>query len=117
MRDQRITTVRILCTLIVIGMLAVTSWASLEKGVLQGYIDVLSQRWSAATLADAYAGFLTFFFWVWYKETTAVARITWFALIMAFGNIAMSAYVILTIARAGKNATVKTVLLNAQDNA
>ena len=57
----------------------------------------VSNPWAMATLWDAYFGFITFFVWVCYKETSMAPRIVWFVLIMALGNIAMSAYVLVQL--------------------
>jgi hypothetical protein len=50
-----------------------------------------------ATLFDAYFGFLTFFVWVCFKERRLAAKVIWFVLIMALGNIAMSGYVLIQL--------------------
>ena len=55
--------------------------------------------WAVATLWDAYCGFITFFCWVCYKESSMAPRVVWFLLIMALGNIAMSFYVLLQLFR------------------
>ena len=59
----------------------------------------MSDVWFQATLLDAYFGFLTFYVWVAWKERSLAGRVLWFVLIMAFGNMAMSAYVILQLVR------------------
>lgn len=56
-----------------------------------------SNPWAMATLWDAYFGFITFFVWVCYKQSSTVARMVWFVLIGALGNIAMSAYVLIQL--------------------
>jgi hypothetical protein len=66
--------------------------------------------WAVATLYDAYAGFITFFVWVAYKERTPGRRILWFVLIMCLGNIAMSAYVLRELFRLPKNEKVESIL-------
>ena len=53
--------------------------------------------WAVATLYDAYFGFITFFCWVAYRECSNLSRGIWFLLIMALGNIAMSAYVLIQL--------------------
>src|SRR5215469_10919978 len=55
--------------------------------------------WAVATLYDAYFGFTTFFVWVCFKERRLAAKIVWFVMIMALGNIAMSFYVLLQLFR------------------
>src|SRR5215470_2310792 len=48
---------------------------------------------SIAALYDAYFGFVTFFCWLRRREQSLGIKIVWFILIMALGNMAMSAYV------------------------
>ena len=70
---------------------ALLAAAGLASGLL---LAPRANPWAVATLFDAYFGFTTFFVWVYFKERTNAARILWFFLIMALGNIAMSAYVL-----------------------
>ncbi len=73
-------------------MLAVTSWASLQCPLFGVPRAVATHPWFIATLFDAYWGFITFYVWVCYKQTTLIARLAWFVAIMLLGNIAMAAY-------------------------
>src|SRR5438270_4441386 len=57
----------------------------------------VANPWAMATLWDAYFGFTTFFVWVCYKERQMGLRLLWLLLIMALGNIAMSAYVLIQL--------------------
>ena len=82
---------------IILLMLAVTTWATLEENVLAGFFHVTNYRWGWATLADAYFGFLTFYCWVAYREKTTRARIGWFVAIMTTGNMAMSVYILMQL--------------------
>ena len=59
----------------------------------------VANPWAMATLWDAYFGFTTFFVWVCFKERLWGMRVLWFVLIMALGNIAMSAYVLIQLLR------------------
>lgn len=102
---------RVLCYSILILMLSVTTWASLDKNVLEGTIEVLKEPWAVATLADAYCGFLTFYAWVFYKETSWIARISWFLAIMILGNFAMSGYLLVLLMRLGPSARPEDLLL------
>ena len=72
-------------------MLAVTSWASLQCPLFGVPRAVATHPWFIATLFDAYWGFITFYVWVCYKQTTLIARLAWFVAIMLLGNIAMAA--------------------------
>jgi uncharacterized protein DUF1475 len=69
-----------------------------------------SNPWAMATLWDAYFGFITFFVWVCYKEASMAMRILWFVLIMALGNIAMSAYVLVQLFRLKPDESVGNVI-------
>ena len=105
------TRLKFLFTAILAGMVGVTAWASLRENVLIGLAKVLREPWAAATLADAYAGFLTFFAWVWYKERSPASRALWFVLIMLLGNIAMAAYALIILARLPPGAGPERLLL------
>jgi hypothetical protein len=78
-----------------------TGWAATQQSVLRwsGLTSGPDRYWTIATLMDAYFGFLTFYVWVLFKEPRWLPRIAWFAAIMLFGNMAMSAYVLLQLAR------------------
>ena len=82
---------------ILAGMLLITSWASLDRSMLDAGSELMSYPWFIATLADAYFGFLTFYAWVAYRESTWFKRIVWFILIMTLGNIAMAIYLIIRL--------------------
>ena len=72
--------------------------------------DYASNPWAMATLWDAYFGFTTFFVWVCYKQRSIGLRILWFILIMALGNIAMSAYVLIQLFRLKPGEAVSDVV-------
>lgn len=82
---------------IFVAMLAVTTYASLDRSVLNVGSQLTSDPWFHATLADAYFGFLTFYAWVAYKETGIWRKLLWFVLVMTLGNIAMSIYVLIQL--------------------
>ena len=75
-------------------MLVVVTWASLDRSVFEVDPRVLKDRWFIVTLVDAYCGFLTFYAWVAYRETTWLGRGIWFVAIMTLGNLAMASYVL-----------------------
>ena len=96
---------------ILAGMLAVTGWASLSQPLWQWHgLSGPDAPWIWATLADAYAGFLTFYVWVWVRESSILARLGWLVAILLLGNIAMSVYVLLALARLPANATFSDFL-------
>lgn len=106
-----IIALRILFIGVLVSMIAVTTWAGSERNLFEAGGELLRNPWGVATLADAYFGFLTFYVWVAYKERTVLARVAWFILIMALGNIAMSFYVLLQLFRMPPNASIAQLLL------
>jgi hypothetical protein len=82
------------CILVILCMTGITVTASLDRSVLEGGQGLWPDPWFIATLMDAYFGFLTFFLWVAYKETSWIARGSWFIAIMLLGNFAMSGYLL-----------------------
>ena len=95
---------------VILSMLWVTSWASLQCPLFGIPREVYTHPWFIATLFDAYWGFTTFFVWVCYKQTSAVARAGWFLAIMLLGNIAMAAYCLGELFRAPRDGHLADVL-------
>jgi Protein of unknown function (DUF1475) len=95
---------------VLISILAVTTWASLEQNVLLGFQYLFESRWGIATLFDTYFGFITIYLWIAYKEVTWGKRILWLALILTLGSIAFSIY-ILNQLRLLKNEPIESLLI------
>ena len=95
---------------VLLSMLWVTSWASIECALWKTPQSVVTHPWFIATLFDTYWGFLTFYCWVCYKEASWVKRIVWLIAILLLGNIAMSAYVLNKLFRLPTDGTVKDLL-------
>ncbi len=90
---------KLLFAAILIYMVSMTTYVSLHKSILASGDEFswAHSPWAVATLFDAYFGFITFYTWVFYKETGWLARIVWFLAIMGLGNIAMSSYVLIQL--------------------
>ena len=106
-----ISSLRIAAAVVLIAMLAVTTWASSEIAVWKIPRDVFTHPWFIATLFDTYFGFLTFYVWLAYKETTTLARVVWLLAILALGNIAMAIYLLRELFRLPPTATMEDLLL------
>jgi hypothetical protein len=102
---------RIAFAVVLISMLCVTSWASALVPLWQTPRAVLLHPWFVATLFDTYFGFLTFYLWVAYRETSWLARVLWLVGILALGNIAMSGYMLIALWRLPANASIDRLLL------
>ena len=103
--------------LILITMLGVTSWAGSHCPLFAVPAAVYRHPWFIATMADAYCGFLTFFVWVAYQQTAALARVLWFLAIMLLGNIAMSAYCLNELCRTPRDTRPAELLVRRHDGA
>jgi len=90
---------KLLFSAIFVCMVFVTVRSSIQMSLWAAWDSYAANPWAVATLWDAYCGFITFFCWVCYKESSMAPRVVWFLLIMALGNIAMSFYVLLQLFR------------------
>jgi hypothetical protein len=97
------------------SMLWVTTWASLRCPLFAVPREVFAHPWFIATLFDAYWGFLTFFVWVCFKQTSWVARGAWLVAILLLGNIAMATYCLAELFRVPSNGSVADVLMRRRD--
>jgi|LauGreDrversion4_2_1035121.scaffolds.fasta_scaffold1366848_2 hypothetical protein len=79
-------------SLILLAMLAVTSWASLEKNVFDGFSYLFAERWGIATLFDTYFSFTLLYLWIAFREKSWAARLSWLVLVLSLGTIAISGY-------------------------
>ena len=105
---------RIIFAIILLAMLAVTSWASNIVALWKIPGEVIRHPWFIATLFDTYFAFITFWLWVAYKERSWPARLGWLFTILALGNIAMAIYMLLQLFRLPANAKLDQLLLRAR---
>jgi hypothetical protein len=107
-----IWTLRIFFLLVLLGMLWVTGWASLSVALWKTPREVATHPWFIATLFDAYFGFLTFYCWVCWKETSWAKRSVWLVAILLLGNIAMAVYALNKLFRLSPDEGVRELLVN-----
>lgn len=81
------------------AMLAVTTWASLEKNVVQAFVDLGKDRWGLATLFDAYFGFLAVYVWMYARLHTTLQRLLWLVALLLLGNFAIAAWFLWALAQ------------------
>jgi hypothetical protein len=106
-----IVALRWLFALVLASMLAVTTWASLQCPLFAVPRAVFAHPWFVATMFDAYWGFVTFFVWTCYKETSWLARLAWCVAIMLLGNIAMASYCLAELFRPPRDGTLAELLV------
>ena len=106
-----ITFLRAFFIIVLISMLGVTGWATMQCALWDTPRAVATHPWFIATLFDTYWAFLTFYCWVVYKERGWIARIAWLLGILLLGNIAMAIYMLIQLFRVQANARIEDVLL------
>ncbi|MEP6662923.1 MAG: DUF1475 family protein [Verrucomicrobiota bacterium] len=106
---------RIACMGVLVSMISVTTWASLQIPLWETPRAVATHPWFIATLFDTYFGFLTFYVWVSYKECCWIRRIAWLIAILLLGNIAMSIYLLIQLFCVPTNASLEQVLLRRKE--
>ena len=101
---------KILFAAIFVWTVVMTVRTSMAMSLWDAPLLFAANPWAVATLWDACFGFLTFFVWVCWKETSLGLRLLWFVLIVCLGNIAMSFYVLLQLMRLGADEPAHAVL-------
>jgi Protein of unknown function (DUF1475) len=107
---------KIIFVAIFIWMIAMTTYVSIHKPLSQAGSEFSwsGSPWAVATLFDAYFGFLTFFIWVCFKERGLLAKVIWFVLVMALGNIAMSGYVLMQLFKLKSDEPLSNLILKRE---
>jgi hypothetical protein len=108
------TLLKLLFSVVLISMLAVTTIASLDRDVFTAAADLWTDPWFRATLADAYFGFLAVYLWIAYKERGWGRKTVWLALVALLGNIAIAVYLLVQLFRLPKNGTTEDLLLRRE---
>ena len=97
---------RVAFTGVVMAMLWVTSWASLQVPLWETPRAVATHPWFVATLFDTYFGFLTFWLWLAWRERGGLRSVAWLLAILLLGNLAMATYVLIQLFRLPTTASV-----------
>lgn len=112
------TGLRAFSLLVLAALIGVSVWATDKVSIIETFADLganagvgPSNPWFVATLFDAYFGFLWFWLWIAYKETSWFVRGLWLLLVLALGNMAMAAYMLIQLAKLPANARVEDLLL------
>jgi Protein of unknown function (DUF1475) len=103
-------TLKLLFGGIFLWMVVLTIRTSLAVSLWSAWDSFAANPWAVATLYDVYFGFLTFWVWVAYKESSLWSRLLWLVLILALGNIATSFYVLIQLFRLKPSQPVEALL-------
>lgn len=113
-RAPRIALLRLCFSLVLLTIVGVTIWASLQLPVWQTPRELVTHPWFIATLTDTYLAFFTFWLWVAYRTPSLSGRLVWLLLIFTLGNIAMATYMLIQLWTLPKTARVGELLLRKQ---
>jgi hypothetical protein len=111
------TRMTLLAVAALVALVGVSAWATSKVGIVTAIQALLAEPatgthpWFVATLADAYFGFLWFWAWIAYKETSNLARAAWLVGVLGLGNIAMAAYMLLQLRKLPPGAGADALLL------
>ena len=95
------TGVRLFFGGVLLAMIALSVQASLDRGIFVALEELWPDPWFRATLADTYFSFLTVYLWMAWRETGWGARIGLLIAVLCLGSIAIAAYVLTELWRAG----------------
>ena len=101
------------------ALIGVSIWATSKVAIGPAIADLAANPgtgthpWFVATLFDAYFGFLWFWAWIAYKETSNAARAAWLVGVLGLGNIAMATYMLLQLRKLPPGAGPQHLLLRA----
>jgi hypothetical protein len=102
---------KIFSAFVFVFMLFSTTQASLALNLFEHLPTLLQDPWAVMTLYDAYFAFLFFYCWMFYKETGWLSRVVWFVLVLCFGTITMSLYLLIRIFQLKEGEGVEQLLL------
>ena len=74
--------------------------------VVIGFVTVCSEPWGLATMFDAYFGFLAFWLYVAWRESSWLARAAWLVALLLLGNFAIAGYALACLWRTPATATI-----------
>lgn len=85
---------RVFFGVVLLSLLAACVYASNQRALWDLPAEVARDPWFLATLLDAYWGFLVFWLWVAYRETSVLVRLAWLLALLLSGNMAVAVYML-----------------------
>lgn len=87
-----------------LGMIAMV--AVLLNGFINGNFSedgarLLANPWGIVSIVDLYVGFILFSMWIAFRENSAAGIMIWIILMMVFGFLTASVYILLALYRSG----------------
>ncbi len=97
-------------SIMLVAMLAITTAASLDRGLVTAAEALWPDLWFRATLIDAYFAFLTGWVWMAWREPTWPRRLAWLLAVLCLGSIAIAIYALLRLAHADPRDPARAML-------
>jgi hypothetical protein len=76
---------------------SLSDYSGKALNVIGGYVTVCKEPWGLATMFDAYFGFITFWFYVAWRENKLSVKFLWWIALMLLGNFAIAGYILLCL--------------------
>lgn len=86
--------VRILSVILTLVMLTTIVYGFMTGDFAEEGSQILGLAWGQVTLIDLYVGVIIFGTWVAVRETSWLVRIAWWVGLVALGNLAAAAYLL-----------------------
>lgn len=87
---------KIISLLGLIAMVLVISNGFINGSFREDGGELMANPWGIVSLVDLYVGFILFSLWIAFREKTIQAKIFWIALMMVFGFLTASLYILIT---------------------
>lgn len=105
------TLLKIILSTFIIAIAYATITASLERNVLEAGKILWPDAWFKATLVDTYCAFLTIYLWIFYKESSWIARLLWLMLVLVLGTFAYASYLLIQLFKLKSSEPLSNILL------
>lgn len=91
------TAAKIIAWLGLIAMVAVLGNGFINGDFSSDGAELLTNPWGIVSLVDLYVGFILFSMWIAFREKKIVAAVVWIVLMMVFGFLTASVYILLAL--------------------
>lgn len=90
-------TAKIIAWLGLLAMVAVLLNGFINGSFSEDGAKLLANPWGVVSLVDLYVGFILFSMWIAFREKNIYAAVTWIVLMMVFGFLTASVYILLAL--------------------
>ncbi len=108
-------TAKIIAWLGLLAMIAVLLNGFVNGSFSEDGAKLLANPWGIVSVVDLYVGFILFSMWIAFREKNAASAVIWIILMMVFGFLTASVYILLALYRS--NGDWLELFLGARKNA